>query len=740
MIVRVGLRKRKWSAHGALVLLWTCLALALQAQTPFTNSATLTAAASGANLVIAYSMTTTQGWVTLVSSDGLRALTDTPQVVGVTNVPASKTGQFVVPLASSLPARFYRLLVEQWPSALFNYPDLSVIIPPGLTSVVGTGTNRVFRYTHDTFNGGAGPLAIQPVYNPASGHYQGFQQVYFRQSGTWTLVLTNPVAGAFIFDTDHGHFHFPFASFGLYYRNPDGSVGAPAALSEKTGFCIADSFIHDPNLPNAGAFGFSGAGCSDPTSLRGLSIGAADRYNDEDPGQSITIGTLPNGRYWLRATADPDNFLLESNETNNDTYLDLAITNNTVTEYQTVTPGLPLPPIVSLTSPGAGSVAGTVQLEATTSATDVDGVQFLVDGLPFGAVVSGPPYVLAWDSKTVPNGSHWLAAQATTTNSTSRTGTSKVALVSVDNVFTNPPVVTVTSPASNATVSAVVTLAANAAAEVGIPSVQFYANGVPVGTGVTNPPFLTSWNTLATSNGSFVITATAEAAGGLITTSAPVMVTVDNSNPPNLIGVAAMVHRDSNGSLVSPAFSTAVASNLILAFVAYDGPPAVAQTASVSGAGLTWQLASRGNSQNGTSEIWWASATNLLSSVTVTSQPGLAGYDGSLTVIAFTNASGLGIANAASAPTGAPEVYIPAAKAGSWVYAVGNDWDGAVARIPVSGQVIVHEWVDAGVGDTFWVQSTDAPLAGDGVVNIQVASPSNHQWNFAAVEIVATRQ
>jgi hypothetical protein len=154
-----------------------------------------------------------------------------------------------------------------------------------------------------------------------------------------------------------------------------------------------------------------------------------------------------------------------------------------------------------------------------------------------------------------------------------------------------------------------------------------------------------------------------------------------------------------------------------------------------------WQLSKRSNAQNGTTEIWYALATNVLSSVTVTSQPAsFTGYDGSLTVIAFTNAAGPGIIGQASAPSGAPDIFLPGISAGNWVFAVGNDWDGATARTPVSGQVLVHQWVDTPVGDTFWVQSTTTPSSVDGLVDIHDNAPTNHRWNYAAVEIVARRQ
>jgi hypothetical protein len=132
------------------------------------------------------------------------------------------------------------------------------------------------------------------------------------------------VAGAFVFDAAHGHFHFPFAAYGLYAANPDGSIGPLVALSPKVGFCICDSFLYNPSLPNAGVFGNLGT-CTDPTSLRGLSIGCVDEYDQTDEGQSIPIPNLTNGIYWLRSMVDPFDYLAESNKTNNETEVQLSI-------------------------------------------------------------------------------------------------------------------------------------------------------------------------------------------------------------------------------------------------------------------------------------------------------------------------------------------------------------------------------------------------------------------------------
>jgi len=222
--------------------------------------------------------------------------------------------------------------------------------------------------------------------------------------------------------------------------------------------------------------------------------------------------------------------------------------------------------------------------------------------------------------------------------------------------------------------------------------------------------------------------------------TAPVTVTVDNSHPPNIIGIDATVSTDTSGTMTTPVFLTTTNSDLLVAFVGYDGPSNAPQTATVSGAGLSWTLLMRSNLQHGTSEIWAAKASDFLTNATVISQPGVAGYHGSLVVVAFTNAAGPGIVGQTSAPSGAADIPLPGVSAGNWVFAVGNDWDNAAGRTPISGQVLVHQRIDTGTGDTYWVQSTAAPSTATALVDIHDNAPTNDRWNYAAVEVVATRQ
>ncbi|WP_407692871.1 extracellular catalytic domain type 1 short-chain-length polyhydroxyalkanoate depolymerase [Pyxidicoccus xibeiensis] len=78
-----------------------------------------------------------------------------------------------------------------------------------------------------------------------------------------------------------------------------------------------------------------------------------------------------------------------------------------------VAPGDTTPPTVNLTAPGNGAtVSGTVTLTASASdAVGVTRVEFLVDGSVVGTDASAP-YELAWNSASVGNGAHALAARA----------------------------------------------------------------------------------------------------------------------------------------------------------------------------------------------------------------------------------------------------------------------------------------------------------------------------------------
>jgi hypothetical protein len=190
-------------------------------------------------------------------------------------------------------------------------------------------------------------------------------------------------------------------------------------------------------------------------------------------------------------------------------------------------------------------------------------------------------------------------------------------------------------------------------------------------------------------------------------------------------------------NLVSPAFNTRGSGELLVAFLSSDGPAygSVSFT-SVSGGGLTWHRAAMSNAQAGDAEIWTAFATSRLSNVRVTATRSSGWYEGQITVAAFTGASSVtGSAAGASGPSGAPAITLNMHNARSWVWGVGHDWDGSMARTLPYGQTLVSQYTDWGIGDTSWVQRQTSAGSTASSVTLSDTAPTNHRWNIAAIEI-----
>jgi hypothetical protein len=94
---------------------------------------------------------------------------------------------------------------------------------------------------------------------------------------------------------------------------------------------------------------------------------------------------------------------------------------------------------------------------------------------------------------------------------------------------TTPPTVSITTPATNATLSGTVTLTASASDNVGVANVQFQLDGANLGSALTSAPYSMSWNTTTTTNAVYSLTAQARDAANNVGTSAAVPVTVSNS-------------------------------------------------------------------------------------------------------------------------------------------------------------------------------------------------------------------
>jgi len=399
-------------------------------------------------------------------------------------------------------------------------------------------------------------------------------------------------------------------------------------------------------------------------------------------------------------------------------------------------------PAVTLTTTGAGSLSyavgndydsatprtlGSGQAPVSQWVNTNTGDTFWVQGTSSPSAASGQPVTL---NDTAPTADQWnFAAVEVLAGSPPPP----------PQPDTTPPAVSIINPTPGQTVSGTTPIAVNASDNVAVASVQFFLDGSPLGNPVTAAPYAVSWDTTTAANGSHTLSARATDTSGNVGTSANVVVTVQNPAPPMTCFVLqAQVSVHGSGKVTTPSFHTAVAGETLLAFVGADGPAGAGrQTVTVSGAGLTWKLVKRANAQSGDSEVWAATASTVLPNATVTSTELRAGYSQDLTVIAMEGVAGVGASAAASAPSGAPTVKLTTTKATSLVFAVGNDFDRAVARTLPAGWVKLDQWVATGVGDTYWSQYTNQPTGPAGsVITASDTAPTNDQWNMVAVELV----
>jgi uncharacterized protein (TIGR03437 family) len=195
-------------------------------------------------------------------------------------------------------------------------------------------------------------------------------------------------------------------------------------------------------------------------------------------------------------------------------------------------------------------------------------------------------------------------------------------------------------------------------------------------------------------------------------------------------------------SLTSPAFSTSQPNELLLAFIATDSTNGTETIKSVSGAGLSWALVKRVNTQGGTAEIWRAFAVGLISQGSVTAAISQK-VAGSITVVTFTGvdttgsngAAAIGAVGGGTAKSGPPTASLVTTRNQSLIFAVGTDAISSVARTPVAGQSIVHQFANTNAVGTYWTQRLDAPPSAAANIIISDSAPAGSSYNLAAVEV-----
>ena len=185
-----------------------------------------------------------------------------------------------------------------------------------------------------------------------------------------------------------------------------------------------------------------------------------------------------------------------------------------------------------------------------------------------------------------------------------------------------PPTVSITAPASGATVSGTaMTVSANASDNVGVSGVQFKLDGTTnLGTEDTTSPYSLTWNSTAT-NGSHTLSAVARDAAGNSATSASVSVTVNNAAPdptPPTVSITA----PTSGATVSGTavtVSTTASDNVGVAGVQFklDGANLGAED-TASPYSVTWNTTTATNGSHTLTTVARDAAGNTATSAAVT--------------------------------------------------------------------------------------------------------------------------
>lgn len=199
--------------------------------------------------------------------------------------------------------------------------------------------------------------------------------------------------------------------------------------------------------------GETSATTSSPQFAHGGSGGTCGGYSTTCPGAYTLLSSSPLIGAGLNLTNSPYSLSVGAQD-----YFGNAVPHSTGTGYNTgaygaVTPPDTTPPSVSFTVPTAGSTVSGSSVTLAATASDniaIASVQFKVDGGNIGSAITSSPYTTTWDSTSVGNGAHTLAAVAKDTS-----GNYATSSISVTD-SNNPPVISAASSTpgtSNATIS-----------------------------------------------------------------------------------------------------------------------------------------------------------------------------------------------------------------------------------------------------------------------------------------------
>jgi hypothetical protein len=174
------------------------------------------------------------------------------------------------------------------------------------------------RFSFRSWNSGVGPFEMIAG-EVAQGRQNVYQRIYNDDD-----TFADTLAGNFEWHQAHNHFHFD--DYALYVL--PAIEGNSQRSSQKTSFCLMDTTEMDLTLPGAPSVA-QYVSCGN--FFQGISVGWGDTYGWHLAGQEISLKNLQDGDYRLETTVDPEDRILESDETDNESCVLLHISVSTQT-------------------------------------------------------------------------------------------------------------------------------------------------------------------------------------------------------------------------------------------------------------------------------------------------------------------------------------------------------------------------------------------------------------------------
>ena len=235
-----------------------------------------------------------------------------------------KTNKFTTPLSFFTTLLFVALSLPSRAAAADRLPNLGMKRLQDISIEQTSDGRRLLKFTTIIVNVGLGPFELHGQRATTLNPDMDVKQRIYNDTGGYRDITTSAVM--YYAGDGHNHWHVrDLETYELIRLDNGVKVGTGV----KHGFCFFDNVQNDLTLPGAPQSPFYiNCGSHDPSALQvvmGLSVGWGDRYSASLATQYIDITGLGAGRYRLRATADANNWFLESNETDNSTWADMHL-------------------------------------------------------------------------------------------------------------------------------------------------------------------------------------------------------------------------------------------------------------------------------------------------------------------------------------------------------------------------------------------------------------------------------